>query len=220
MKIHPFLPAILLGAAFPAAAATFNFGNLASTVPSAFSTCSSTDRCPTTLGGSLTFLDIVSGISVSASGTYLGNPAAVVQDAPSGGPAGLGVYHLITYPGPVVSNTSDDNVSLNETLTLSFNQVVSLSSILFRNGDHGTTFSGGFGLSIDGGPSTTPTLVASFNTPLHGQNFSFTGLGNPENTKFYVNTLTVTAVPEPETYALMLAGLAVVGGLARRRKRA
>jgi hypothetical protein len=31
-------------------------------------------------------------------------------------------------------------------------------------------------------------------------------------------TLTVTAVPEPETYAMMLAGLGLVGFMARRRK--
>jgi PEP-CTERM motif len=31
-------------------------------------------------------------------------------------------------------------------------------------------------------------------------------------------TLTVTAVPEPETYALMLGGLSLVGWMARRRR--
>jgi hypothetical protein len=31
-------------------------------------------------------------------------------------------------------------------------------------------------------------------------------------------TPAVTAVPEPETYALMLAGLGLIGGIARRRK--
>ena len=217
MKMRHLLSATLACAATaPAHAVTFNFGNLAATVPLSFSTCSSTDRCSTTLGGSLTFAQ--GGISVSASGTYQGNAAAPVQDAPSGGPAGLGVYHLITYPGPVVGNTSDDNVSFEETLTLTFNQVVSLSNILFRNGDHGTTFAGDFGLSVDGNPMTNQLLVSSFNTPLQGQTFAFTGLGNPENTKFYINTLTVTPVPEPETYALMLAGLGALGAFARRRR--
>jgi len=34
----------------------------------------------------------------------------------------------------------------------------------------------------------------------------------------YTGSISVTAVPEPETYALMLAGLGVVGLLARRRR--
>ena len=38
----------------------------------------------------------------------------------------------------------------------------------------------------------------------------------PNNTGSYL--VTVTAVPEPETYAMLLAGLAVVGFVARRRK--
>lgn len=34
----------------------------------------------------------------------------------------------------------------------------------------------------------------------------------------YVATVSATPVPEPETYALMLGGLALVGSIARRRK--
>ena len=38
-------------------------------------------------------------------------------------------------------------------------------------------------------------------------------------TASYAGNLQVQAVPEPETYALMLAGLAVVGSIAKRRQR-
>jgi hypothetical protein len=48
--------------------------------------------------------------------------------------------------------------------------------------------------------------TATFSAP---PNFSYTGL---------VNINSVSAVPEPETYAMLLAGLAIVGGVARRRK--
>ncbi|MDR7305608.1 FxDxF family PEP-CTERM protein [Rhodoferax saidenbachensis] len=36
----------------------------------------------------------------------------------------------------------------------------------------------------------------------------------------YTGSVTVTAVPEPETYAMLLAGLGLMGGIARRRKQA
>lgn len=42
--------------------------------------------------------------------------------------------------------------------------------------------------------------------------------GSSSDVKVY--STTVTAVPEPETYALMLAGLGVMGFIARRRKQA
>jgi hypothetical protein len=39
-----------------------------------------------------------------------------------------------------------------------------------------------------------------------------------DNTDFIVADVTVGAIPEPETYALMLAGLGLVGWMARRRR--
>ena len=51
------------------------------------------------------------------------------------------------------------------------------------------------------------TLDAEVGNGGNGKNFDSTGL-----------TFTVTAVPEPETAALMLAGLAAVGFVAKRRK--
>jgi hypothetical protein len=42
----------------------------------------------------------------------------------------------------------------------------------------------------------------------------------PGQSASYAGNLQVAAIPEPETYALMLAGLAVVTGIARRRQRA
>ncbi|MDD5481180.1 FxDxF family PEP-CTERM protein, partial [Rhodoferax sp.] len=39
-----------------------------------------------------------------------------------------------------------------------------------------------------------------------------------KNSQFYLSSMTVAAVPEPETYAMLLAGLGMLGAVARRRK--
>jgi hypothetical protein len=45
-----------------------------------------------------------------------------------------------------------------------------------------------------------------------------TGVANGTSGGIYTGAISVTAVPEPETYAMMLAGLAALGFLARRRQ--
>ena len=48
----------------------------------------------------------------------------------------------------------------------------------------------------------------------------FTGTVTGAHGGAYLAALHVTAVPEPETYAMLLAGLGVMGAIARRRKAA
>jgi hypothetical protein len=50
-------------------------------------------------------------------------------------------------------------------------------------------------------------------------NANWTTVAGSNSTPIVADVLAVTAVPEPESYALMLAGLAVMGGVARRRLR-
>jgi len=77
----------------------------------------------------------------------------------------------------------------------------------------GGTFSGKW----DMGEGNNTTLTAQLANILAGRsyiNFHTTQFGGGE-----IRGNIVVAVPEPETYALMLAGLAVVAGVARRRGR-
>ena len=71
-------------------------------------------------------------------------------------------------------------------------------------------------ISVDGPLGKTGFLFATHAQGLtDGGSGWFNGQLTPTSTPF-----DVTPIPEPETYALMLAGLAVVGGIARRRQRA
>jgi len=63
---------------------------------------------------------------------------------------------------------------------------------------------------------------ATFNSGLNTLDFTVTNWaqngGNPTGLRVEFTSSSVTAVPEPETYAMLLAGLGLVGFMARRRK--
>ena len=72
----------------------------------------------------------------------------------------------------------------------------------------------GLSKSWNSGLNTSVSLsLINRNTAAAGNDFAIDDV-------FLGTTSTVTPVPEPETYALMLAGLGIVGAIARRRRRA
>lgn len=168
-----------------------------------------------------------------------GNPAAWIDNYPSWAPASTWADGTLVANAPAPSDgimqlyggTSNVN-------TLSFsipvlNPVVAIWSL----GQPGLTASFNF-------IGATPTLVAGGpNAEYGGSSISVVGndvFGNEGNgTVMFIGTYSslswtnptyegwygfnvgmTAAVPEPETYALMLAGLAVVAALAHRRRRA
>jgi len=162
------------------------------------------------------------GISVTATGfdgSGLTNDAyfAYLDE----GDAGLGVCQVLN--GDQCAPNSDDNVTTDESLLLTFNQRVTIDTTTFVNGDHGINFSDDFQLTIDNGPTVTYSLMNIFIMDLTGTTFEFfnpnTGGGSTvsNDKQFYINTLDVTVVPVPAAAWLFGTGLIALVGVARRK---
>jgi hypothetical protein len=126
------------------------------------------------------------------------------------GPIGDGIAQTFaTTAGSVYSVTfglSSENSSGNQTLTVSA---------------AGASFDYFLGVTSDGvfkKPFATQTFNFTATGALTTLSFIHTAGGGGSNDALIDGVVVTAAVPEPETYAMMLVGLGVMGAIARRRK--
>ncbi|HEU4843011.1 MAG TPA: FxDxF family PEP-CTERM protein [Burkholderiaceae bacterium] len=236
MKLRNILAAsALLAATVPAFAAVtvFDFSNLkyegrqnTGLLPSGvlgtdYWGCTGGDICSSNidhkiLGGDLVYT--VNGISATATAQYQSGSqsydATVVQDHENGYSAankigaGLGVYHK-------AHDNSDDNITRGEQLTLTFAGPVNLSSVMLRSDGHDTSWKRNATFLLNGTSYKLDDTIAP--AALTGSVFTFQ-FGGAKPDQFYLGGVTVSAVPEPSSYAMLLAGVGLMAFVARRRK--
>ena len=158
------------------------------------------------------------GIKLEATGKFGSQAAFAYLDK---GNAGLGVCKILSGSTNQCNPSNDDNVTLDETLILTFDQIVSLDEVTFRDGGHHQTFAKDalFELTIDGIFQGASPLTATFLGPLVGKVFEFANFNPMANTdndyQFYISTVNVSAVPIPA--AIWLFGSAMLGFVGIRR---
>jgi hypothetical protein len=179
--------------------------------------------------GTLTIGSNVINVSLSGTASYgIVDGDYYYNNGNTGGTALSG-----TYQGLVPSDMVQ--VNLANTFTLTFDQaIVNPYIALVSVGQPGVaisyTFNGPIASLSTAGDNYWGTGTGSFGgnaftgyeyngvLQLSGAYTSLTITTAPNENWHGFNVGTVTAVPEPETYALLLAGLGLVGAIARRRK--
>jgi hypothetical protein len=119
---------------------------------------------------------------------------------------------MITFSIPGSSNIASTTVANN---LMSVLNITNGRVELFKdNGGGSTTRLGGY--TFDG--TTGSTWHSVMDLTAGNYFYEVKGRATGSSGGFYSITSAVTPVPEPESYAMLLAGLGVVGSLYRRRK--
>ena len=165
------------------------------------------------------------GFTVTASGSSTADDDALQyayldstwNHGGGGGEGGLGV--CADLDGVECNPSSDDNVTIDETLFLVFDQEVTITGITFRNGEHNPTFASDavFGLVVDGDDKGNQPLTNLYTDSWTGTVFEFSNinLNDSDPYRFYITNMTV--VPVPAAAWLFASGLLGLIGVARRR---
>ena len=111
--------------------------------------------------------------------------------------------------GPLL-NGGDDKITFTNLAAGVYNFVLTLSAQNIAG--LGVTINGAPAQLVNVGPASFAGAVGS------GSAFEVIVSGTPGKQGLYSGELSVTAVPEPATYGLLLAGLGAVAFVARRRR--
>lgn len=158
---------------------------------------------------------LATGLGAQATTTVLG-PAVAGTPLPFGGFATPGSFgDLFTFTLPANGGSGYSVVNFPFSIPTGNFNVIFSSMALFSNAD-GILFNGDdtfLTSAVGAGP-----LAFSWGATVGGSMYlTVNGVATGTNGGVYNGAISVTAVPEPETYAMMLAGLGALGFLARRR---
>lgn len=120
---------------------------------------------------------------------------------------------IFTFNNPVTPQTGLSGGATNiGSLGINGTNVIFSLFQLFDVTTSTTLASGATGSNTSGFSFTLPSFTDSYELHVYGNT-------NPSNTTgSYAGNIAVSAVPEPKTYAMLLAGLGLVAFTARRRK--